>query len=55
MLIEGEPPASRIILYAFTDIDHAIAAYNSPEYRAARTVAEKYANKFRFFAVEAVQ
>jgi uncharacterized protein (DUF1330 family) len=50
-----EPPASRVVLYAFTDMDHAVAAYNSPEYKAARSVAEKYADKFRFFAVEGVQ
>jgi uncharacterized protein (DUF1330 family) len=53
--IDGEPPASRVVLYAFTDMDHAVAAYNSPEYKAARSVAEKYADKFRFFAVEGVQ
>ena len=47
-----EPPASRVVLYAFTD---AVAAYNSPEYKAARRVGKKYANKFRFFAVEGVQ
>jgi uncharacterized protein (DUF1330 family) len=50
-----EPPASRVVLHAFTDKYHAIAAYNSPEYKAARRVGEKYANKFRFFAVEGVQ
>jgi uncharacterized protein (DUF1330 family) len=50
-----EPPASRVVLYAFTDMDHAIAAYNSPEYKAARRVGEKHAGKFRFFAVEGVQ
>jgi len=53
--IDGEPPASRIVLYAFTDMDHAVAAYNSLEYKAARSFGEKYANKFRFFAVEGVQ
>jgi uncharacterized protein (DUF1330 family) len=53
--INGEPPASRVVLYAFTDMDHAVGAYNSPEYKAAPSVGEKYANKFRFFAAEAVQ
>ena len=53
--IDGEPPASRVVLYAFTDMDHAVAAYNSPEYKAARNVGKKHANKFRFFAVEGVQ
>ena len=52
--IDGEPPASRIVLYAFTDIDHAVSAYNSPEYKAARIVVYKY-SKFRFFAVEGDQ
>ena len=53
--IDGEPPASRVVLYAFTYMDHAVAAYNSPEYKAARNVGKKHANKFRFFAVEGVQ
>jgi uncharacterized protein (DUF1330 family) len=51
--IEGDPPASRIVINAFTDLDHAVAAYNSADYKAARAVGDKYA-KFRIFAVEGV-
>lgn len=52
--IEGDPPASRIVINVFTDMDHAIAAYNSPDYKAARVIGDKYA-RFRIFAVEGVQ
>ncbi len=52
--IEGDPPASRIVINVFTDMDHAIAAYNSPDYKAARAIGDKYA-KFRIFAVEGAQ
>jgi uncharacterized protein (DUF1330 family) len=49
--IEGDPPASRIVINVFTDLDHAVAAYNSADYKAARAIGDKYA-KFRIFAVE---
>lgn len=49
--IEGEPPKSRVIINTFTDLDKAVAAYNSADYKAARTVGDKYA-KFRIYAVE---
>jgi uncharacterized protein (DUF1330 family) len=52
--IEGDPPASRIVINVFTDLDHAVAAYNSPDYKAARAIGDKY-GKFRIFAVEGVQ
>ena len=51
--IEGDPPASRIVINVFTDLDHAVAAYNSPDYKAARVIGDKY-GKFRIFAVEGV-
>lgn len=51
--IEGDMPASRIVINVFTDLDHALAAYNSADYKAARVIGDKYA-KFRIFAVEGV-
>jgi uncharacterized protein (DUF1330 family) len=48
--IEGDPP-KRIIINQFADMDKAIAAYNSPDYKAAKAIGDKYA-KFRLIAVE---
>ena len=52
--IFGDPPKNRIVINAFVDMDHALAAYNSPEYKAAKAVGDKYAT-FRTFAVEGAQ
>jgi uncharacterized protein (DUF1330 family) len=49
--LDGEPPKKRVIINAFTDLDHAVAAYNSPEYNAARAMGRKYAG-IRMLAVE---
>jgi len=49
--IEGDPPKSRIIINQFADMDKALAAYNSPDYKAAKVIGDKYA-KFRLIAVE---
>jgi uncharacterized protein (DUF1330 family) len=51
--LDGAPPKKRVIINAFTDLDHAVAAYSSPEYNAAKAVARKYAD-IRMFAVEGV-
>ena len=51
--LDGEPPKKRVIINEFTDLDHAVAAYSSPEYNAARAVGRKYAD-IRMFAVEGV-
>jgi len=48
--IEGDAP-NRIAINQFTDMDKAIAAYNSPDYKAAKVIGDKYA-KFRLIAVE---
>ncbi len=48
--IDGDPP-KRIIINQFADMDKAIAAYNSPDYKAAKAIGDKYA-KFRLIAVE---
>ena len=49
--IEGTPPKSRIVINSFPSLDAAVAAYNSPAYKEARTVGNKY-GKFRLYAVE---
>ena len=49
--IEGAPPKSRIIINSFPSLDAAVAAYNSPAYKKARAIGNKYAT-FRLYAVE---
>jgi uncharacterized protein (DUF1330 family) len=49
--IEGTPPKSRIIINSFPSLEAAVAAYNSPAYKEARTVGNKYGT-FRLYAVE---
>jgi len=51
--IEGAPPKSRIVINAFANMDAALAAYNSEDYKKAREVGNKY-GKFRLYAVEGV-
>ena len=48
--ISGAPP-KRIVINRFDSLDQAVAAYNSPAYKEARAIGEKYAT-FRAFAVE---
>lgn len=48
--ISGTPP-KRIVINRFDSLDQAVAAYNSPAYKEARAIGEKYAT-FRAFAVE---
>jgi uncharacterized protein (DUF1330 family) len=50
----GDPPKNRIVINAFESLDAAVAAYNSPEYKAAKAIGDKYAT-FRTFAVEGAQ
>jgi uncharacterized protein (DUF1330 family) len=49
--IEGTPPKSRVGINSFANLDAALAAFNSPAYKAARTIGDKY-GKFRIYAVE---
>jgi len=49
--IEGDAAPNRIVINQFTDMDKAIAAYASADYKAARVIGDKYA-KFRLIAVE---
>ena len=48
--ISGTPP-KRIVINRFDNLDQAVAAYNSPAYKEARAIGEKYGT-FRTFAVE---
>ena len=50
--IFGGPPKGRVVINLFDSLDEAIAAYNSPDYKAA-TIGDKYAT-FRTYAVEAL-
>jgi uncharacterized protein (DUF1330 family) len=47
----GEPPKPRIAIMVFESMDKATAAFNSPAYREAKKIGDKYA-KFRVYAVE---
>ncbi len=47
----GEPPKPRIAIMVFESMEKAKAAFDSPAYKAAKNVGDKYAN-FRIYAVE---
>jgi uncharacterized protein (DUF1330 family) len=47
----GEPPKPRIAIMVFESMEKATAAFNSPAYKEAKKVGDKYA-KFRVYAVE---
>jgi uncharacterized protein (DUF1330 family) len=47
----GEPPKGRIAIMVFESMEKAKAAFNSPAYKAAKKIGDKYAN-FRIYAVE---
>jgi uncharacterized protein (DUF1330 family) len=47
----GDPPKSRIAIMLFESMDKAKAAFDSPAFRAAKAIGDKYA-KFRVYAVE---
>jgi uncharacterized protein (DUF1330 family) len=51
--IFGDPPKGRVVVNVFDSLDKAIAAYNSPDYKAAKVIGDKYAT-FRTYAVEAL-
>ena len=48
--LDGTPP-QRFVIIGFDSMDKAKAAFNSPAYREAKRVGDKYA-KFRVYAVE---
>jgi uncharacterized protein (DUF1330 family) len=47
----GEPPKPRIAVMVFESMERAQAAFDSPAYKAAKTLGDKYAT-FRVYAVE---
>ena len=47
----GEPPKPRLAVMVFESMEKAQTAFNSPAYKEAKTVGDKYA-KFRVYAVE---
>lgn len=49
--IAGSPPGKRVIINVFDNLDAAMAAYNSPAFKAAKKIGDKYAT-FRTYAVE---
>jgi len=53
--IEGTAPKARYAIVSYENMDKAIAAYNSPAFKEARKIGDKYASSFRIIAVEALQ
>lgn len=51
--LSGAPPASRIVLSMFENLEKAKAAYSSPAYLEARKIGDQY-GKLRIFAVEGI-
>jgi len=49
--IEGPAPKTRVIINVFDNLDAAVQAYNSPEFKAAKEIGNRYAT-FRTYAVE---
>ena len=47
----GDPPKPRLAVMVFESMEKAQAAFNSPAYKEAKKVGDKYA-KFRVYAVE---
>jgi uncharacterized protein (DUF1330 family) len=51
--LDGEPPKSRVLIQQWDSLEQALAVRNSPQYKEARKIGDKYA-KFRSYAVEGV-
>src|SRR5215470_2929419 len=51
--IAGAPPASRVVVSVFDNLEKAQAAYSSPAYLEARKIGDKY-GRLRIFAVEGI-
>lgn len=49
--IQGEAPKARVIINVFDNLDAAVQAYNSPDFKTAKKIGDKYAT-FRTYAVE---
>src|SRR5262249_30067754 len=48
--IEGPVPQTRVVINVFDNLDAAVQAYNSPDFKAAKKIGDKYA-AFRTYAV----
>lgn len=51
--LSGAPPASRIVVSMFENLEKAKEAYSSPAYLQAREIGNQY-GKLRIFAVEGI-
>ena len=51
--LAGEPPKGRVVILVWDSMEQLQGWFNSPEYRKARAVGEKYA-KYRNYAVPGV-
>jgi uncharacterized protein (DUF1330 family) len=49
----GEPPKSRVVIHVWESMEQLQEWFNSPDYRAARSIGKKYA-KFRNYAISGV-
>ena len=49
----GEPPKSRVVILVWDNMEQLQGWFNSPEYRQARKIGEKYAT-FRNYAIPGV-
>ena len=49
----GEPPKSRVVIHVWDSMEQLQGWFNSPEYREARKIGEKYA-KFRNYAIPGI-
>ena len=49
----GEPPKSRVVIQVWNSMEELQEWFNSPEYKAARRIGEKYA-RFRNYAIPGV-
>jgi uncharacterized protein (DUF1330 family) len=53
ILVVGTPPAARVTVIQFESLDKAQAWVNSPAYKAAQAIGDKYAT-FRAYQIEGV-
>jgi len=49
--IEGSAPKARVVINVFDNLDAAVQAYNSADFKAAKKIGDKYAT-FYTYAVE---
>jgi uncharacterized protein (DUF1330 family) len=49
--IQGDAPKGRVVINVFDNLEAAVQAYNSSDFKAAKTIGDKYAT-FRTYAVE---